>query len=84
MLSANEALTIAKEANRSDIELKEIEHEIKNIAMNGGYSVVLYPSLSYHLKTIKTLEQLGYRITYCVDDKRQHYCYCIEWGDETL
>lgn len=82
MLSANEAYTIAKEANRSDIELKEIEHEIKNSAMNGWYSVALYPSLSYHPKTIKELGQLGYRITYCVDETRQHYCYCIEWGDE--
>jgi hypothetical protein len=83
MLNANEALKIAKEANnKSDVELKKIEHDIKNSAMNGEYNVVLYPSLPYHPRTIEKLEQFGYRITYCIDYKRQLCCYSIEWGNK--
>ena len=82
MLNANEAYVIAKRANRCEIELKEIECEIKNRAINGGYSVTLYPSSPYHPKTIKKLEQSGYKVDSCLDTINDYYNYCIEWGNE--
>ena len=82
MISAGEALTIAREVHRFEIELKEIESYITNKAMNGGYSVTLYPSRSYHPRTIEELRRLGYRVTVCIDEERHHFSYCIVWGDE--
>ena len=80
MLSAKEASTIAKEANRFENELKEIESYIKNKAINGEYSVTLYPSMPYNPKTIIELKRCGYRVTSLFDEKKHHYSYCIEWG----
>lgn len=83
MLSAGEALSIAREVNRSDIELKEIESYIKNKAINGEYSVTLYPSMPYHPKTIIELKRFGYKVTSCLDEYKYHYCYNIKWGDKS-
>lgn len=82
MISAGEALTIAREVHRFEIELKEIESYIRNKAMDGEYSVTLYPSRLYHPRTIEELRGLGYRVTVCIDKERHHFSYCIVWGDE--
>ena len=82
MLSAGEALTIAREVNRSEIELKEIESCIRKEAMNGKYELTLYPSISYHPKTIETLKQLGYKVVLINDEEMCYYSYYIIWGEE--
>ena len=81
MLSAGEALVIAREVNRADIELARIESFIKNEAMDGKYELNLQPSMPYHPKTIETLKELGYRVNLNVGGKYRYY-YCIEWGEE--
>lgn len=83
MISAGEALTIAREVHRFEIELKEIESYITSKAMNGEYSVTLYPSrLLYHPRTVEELRRLGYRVTMCIDKENHHSSYCIAWGEE--
>ena len=81
MLSASEALEIARECSRSEYELKSIEPYVKAKAMEGKYKATIYPSIPLHLKTIEELRRLGYRVTACLDE-RNHYSYRIEWGDD--
>lgn len=82
MLSAGEALSIARECHRANIELKEIEPYIKAKAMEGEYQVTLYPSIPYHPKTIETLSELGYEVFSYLDYDRHHFSYDIIWGEE--
>lgn len=82
MLSANEALMITRGVRKSDVELKEIESRIKNKAMIGEYSVTLYPSMPYQMKTIIELRRFGYKVSSYIDEYQHHRGYCIEWGDE--
>lgn len=82
MISAGEALTIAREAHRFEIELEEIEPYIRNKAMDGEYSVTLYPSRQYSARTIEELRRFGYRVAVCINEERHHFSYCIVWGDE--
>ena len=82
MLSAGEALAIAREVSRADIELQEIESYIKEEAMDGKYEVNLHPSIPYHPKTIATLKQFGYEVVANLDQARHRFAYRIKWGEE--
>lgn len=82
MLSASEALSIAREVHRAEIELERIESYIKNEAMDGKYEVNLHPSIPYHPKTIETLKQYGYNIFANLDQARHRFAYRIMWGEE--
>lgn len=81
MLSAGEALEIAREVNRANIELARIEPYIRNEAMDGKYELTLQPSKPYHPKTIEALKELGYKVDINVYGKYYYY-YCIKWGEE--